>query len=178
MLRWDRLVVEDALSGRAVEDASEEEDPSTLYLQTDTNGVGGIILRDWFWPGPASMQSNPAVMDWHLNWKLENRWDGGEPQGWVATRGWFSGAYGNTLTWLGADALTNREFVLRTWFDDALNDEPDPHESRRSVNLTVMDSLASGPLAFVPLNASISLALAIEPAIGYTLIISWERGCE
>lgn len=111
-------------------------------------------------------------------WKLENRWTNSAPQGWDKTSGYFYqyGVYTNTLAWLGGVDLTNREFVVRAWYDEDADQELDETESRRSVYVRVMDKVEADQLVFVPVNSSVSLDIMVEPAIDYSLIISRERG--
>lgn len=107
-------------------------------------------------------------------WKLENQSGSGEPQGWDKTNGWFyqNGTYANSLSWTSAPGQTNREFVLRAWHDADNDQELDEAESRRRVDVKVMEKIEAGQLAFVPLNANVTLAITVEPAIDYTLILS------
>jgi hypothetical protein len=69
-------------------------------------------------------------------------------------------------------SVTNRDFILRTWYDENDNQELDDAESRRSVYVRVMDKVEAGQLVFVPSNETVSLAITVEPAIDYTLAIT------
>lgn len=144
------------------------------------------MLNEQFFPSPAGLQGlNPGPLpgdggtyaNMRFCWVLTNQ-NGGVVQGWDKTNGYFyqNGTYANSLSWTSAPGQTNRDFVLRAWHDADNDQELDATESRRSVYVKVMEKVETEQLAFVPLNANITLAITVEPAIEYKLILSRPQG--